>query len=110
MRTRLKDLLSENTTNRISLHRVEAVLENVASQLNQKDQDKLAEIYVELEMLAETLNKTPYTVFNHSDWKLLNLVLMGKVAEMRIVVEGISKKNKDIDLFPLAKALETILI
>jgi len=59
----LKDLLSEVTSQvprRVQLMRVEAVLENIAPQLKEADQKKLAEVYIELKQLAEMLNETPY--------------------------------------------------
>ena len=113
MSIRMRDLIQEDTSmvsQRVNLMRVEAVLENLAPKLSEKEQKKLAEIYVELKQLAESLNMTPYTVFNHEHWKLLNLVLAGKVAEFKLVAEDIAEENKDVDCWPLAKAIDTILI
>lgn len=113
MSIKMKDLINEDTattSNRVSLMRVEAILENVAPQLSEKDQKKLASIYVELKALAEGMNMTPYTIFNHDHWKLLNMVLAGKVAEFKLVVEDIAEENKDVDCWPLARAIDTILI
>jgi hypothetical protein len=95
---------------RVDLTRVEVVLEDLASKLSEKEQKKLAEIYVELKELAESLNMTPYTIFNHDHWKLLNMILAGKVAEFKLVAEDIAEENKDVDCWPLAKAIDTILI
>ncbi len=109
----LKDLLSEVTSQvprRVQLTRVEAILENIAPQLSEKEQKKLAEIYVELKTLAESLNETPYTIFNHDHWKLLEMVLIGKIAEFKLVAEDIAEDNKNVDCWPLAKALDTVLI
>ncbi len=109
----LKDLLKEVTSQvprRVQLMRVEAVLENLAPKLSEKDQKKLAEIYVELKTLAESLNETPYTVFNANHWELLEMVLRGKVAEFKLVAEDIAEDNKDVDCWPLATALDTVLI
>lgn len=110
---KLKELLNEitnQTPRRVQLMRVEAILENLAPQLSESEQKKIAEIYVELKMLAESLNMTPYTVFNNEHWKLLEMVLIGKVAEFKLVVEDIAEDNKDVDCWPLAKAIDTILI
>ena len=82
---------------------------DVRSLLEKKEQEKLASAYVEVKELADTLNMTPYTVFNHEHWKLLNIVLMGKVAELKLVVEDIAKDNKEIDCWPLMKAIDLIL-
>jgi L-rhamnose mutarotase len=111
--TLLKDLLNEVTSQvprRVQLMRVEAVLENLAPKLKEKDQKKLAEIYVELKTLADSLNMTPYTIFNAEHWKLLEMVLIGKVAEFKLVAEDVAEDNKDIDCWPLATALDTVLI
>jgi L-rhamnose mutarotase len=109
----LKDLLNEVTSQvprRVQLMRVEAVLENLAPQLKEVDQKKLAEVYVELKQLAESFNMTPYTIFNAEQWKLLEMVLIGKVAEFKLVAEDIAEDNKDVDCWPLATALDTVLI
>ena len=109
----LKDLLNEVTSQvprRVQLTRVEAVLENLAPKLSEKDQKKLAEIYVELKTLAESLNETPYTIFNNQHWTLLEMILRGKVAEFKLVAEDIAEDNKDVDCWPLATALDTVLI
>lgn len=110
MSLQLKRLILENKENRVNLMRIEAILENVAPKLGKKEQEKLASIYVELQTLAETLNQTPYSVFNQNHWKLLNMILAGKVAELKLVVEDIAKDNKEIDLFPLSRAIDLILI
>jgi len=109
----LKDLLSEVTSQvprRVQLMRVEAVLENIAPQLKEADQKKLAEVYIELKQLAEMLNETPYTIFNANQWGLLEMVLKGKVAEFKLLAEDIAEDNKDVDVWPLATALDTVLI
>lgn len=109
----LKDLLNEVTSQvprRVNLMRVEALLEKVAPQLSEKDQKKLAEVYIELKTLAESMNMTPYTIFNADHWNLLEMVLRGKVAEFKLIIEDISEDNKDVDCWPLAIALDTVLI
>lgn len=109
--TRLKDLLAEGTAERrVNLMRVEGVLENLAHHLPQKEQDKLAKCFVELSEFADMLNETPQTIFNTQQWKLLNMVLAGKVAELRLLAEDISEDNKDVDCWPLIKAIDLILV
>lgn len=110
MSTRLKHLLSENTvTRRIDLMRINTILEDFAPELEKKEQEKLASVFVELEQLVETMNKTPYTIFNDDQWKLLELVLTGKVAELKLIVEDIGKDNKKVDCWPLIRAIDLIL-
>ena len=108
---RLKDILltEGTTTNRVALQRLDVLLSNVGETLNKTEQEKLASAYVELKQLADTLNMTPYTIFNHDHWKLLNIILMGKVAELKLVVDEIAKNNKEIDCWPVMKAIDLIL-
>ncbi len=110
MGTQLTQILMENTENRVSLIRLEAVMENLVGKLSEKEQKELAKVYFELKELADSLNETPYTVFNNNHWKLLNMVLAGKVAELRLLAEDIAEDNKEIDLFPLMNAIDLILI
>ena len=108
---RLKDLLTEGVTERrVNLMRVEATLENLAHHLSDKDQEKLAKVFVELNEVACSLNETPQTIFNPLQWKLLNMVLAGKVAELRLVVEDIAEDNKEVDCWPLIKAIDLVLV
>jgi hypothetical protein len=107
---KLTNLLVEGTTERrINLMRVEAVLENLAHHLSSKDQQKLAKVFVELHEIACSLNETPQTIFNTVQWKLLNMILAGKVAELRLIAEDIAEDNKNVDCWPLVKAIDTIL-
>jgi hypothetical protein len=106
---RLKSLISEGTTNRVALERIDAILATLAEQLDTKEQEKLASAYIEVKELADKMNMTPYTIFNNDHWKLLNMILMGKVAELRLAVEDVAKDNKDIDCWPLMKAIDLIL-
>ena len=110
MSTMLKDLLLlEETERRVSLVALESHLADLSAKLSEADQNKLAGALVELQMLATSLNETPYTIFNRDHWKLLKMVLAGKVAELRLVAEGIAEDNKEIDFFPLMKILDSIL-
>ena len=108
---KFRDLLTEGTTERrINLMRVEAVLENLAHHLSEADQKKLAKTFVELHELVCSLNETPQTIFNTEQWRLLNMVLAGKVAELRLIAEDIAEDNKEVDCWPLVKAIDLILI
>jgi len=110
---KLKDLLSEVTSQaprRVELMRVEAILENIASKLSESEQKKIAEVYLDLKMMTDSLNMTPYTVFNNQHWTLLEMIVRGKVAEFKLIAEDIAEDNKDVDCWPLVKALDTILI
>ena len=113
MSIKITDLINEmsgQVPRRISLVSVESILQDLAPKLSEKEQKKLAEIYVELHTLTESLNVTPYTIFNVEHWKLLNLVLEGKVAEFKLIIEDIAEDNKEVDCWPLINAINTILI
>lgn len=108
---KLKNILTEGTAERrINLMRVEAVLENLAHHLSEVDQKKLAKTFLELHELVCSLNETPQTIFNTEQWTLLNMVLAGKVAELRLIAEDIAEDNKEVDCWPLVKAIDLILI
>jgi len=112
--TRMRDLISEATIgsgneNRVSLMKVEIILEGLVKQLSEKEQEKLAEVYVQLKFLGEGLNTIPRTAFNGDHWRWMNFALMGKIAEMRMVVEDISSDNKEVDCRPLMGALDLLL-
>jgi hypothetical protein len=107
---KLKNLLTEGrTTRRVDLMRIEVVLENLAHHLSSAEQKKLAEAYVNLCQIANVFNETPYTIFNTEQWQLMNMILAGKIAEMRIIAEDIAEDNKDVDCWPLVKAIDLIL-
>lgn len=108
--TLLKNLISEGTENRVNLTRIEINVEHLAQQLKGKDQEKLAMAYVDLKILSESLNSVPYTAFNANHWRLLNFMLLGKVAQLRIVAEDIAEDHKDVDCRPLMGALDLLLV
>lgn len=107
--TSLKRLITENIENRINTTRLDALMQKLAEELTQKEQDKLAEPYVELIMMIDTLNKTPHTIFNNDQWSLFKLVFVGKVAEVMLVLDEISEKNKKADCAVVKGALELLL-
>lgn len=110
MSTKLKDLLlNEETERRVSLVGLESLLPELSQKLSESEQKKIAEVFVELQMLATSLNETPYTIFNHDHWKLLKMVLAGKVAELRLVLEDIAEDNKEVDFFPVMRLVDLIL-
>ena len=106
----MKNLIKENTENRVNLMRLDAILEKLAPQLSTSEQEKLADVYIDLKEIANALNVTPQTIFNNADWKLLNMILMGKVAQMKLVVNEIAEDNKEVDCWPLMKALDLVLV
>jgi L-rhamnose mutarotase len=106
----MKNLIKENTENRVNLMRLDAILEKLAPQLSTSEQEKLADVYIDLKEIADALNVTPYTIFNNADWKLLIMIMMGKVAQMKLIVNEIAEDNKEVDCWPLMKALDLVLV
>lgn len=109
---KLKDLLNETcqVSRRVQLAQVEVILEKIAPELSESEQKKVAEVYLDLKLMAESLNMTPYTMFNNNHWVLLEMVLKGKIAEFKLIAEEIAEDNKNVDCWPLVKALDTVLI
>lgn len=107
--TTLKSLIVEGKENRINLDRIEINVEHLAQQVSKTEQEKLAVSFVELKLLAEQLNTVPYTAFNANQWRWLGMALLGKIAELRIVVEDIAEDNETIDCRPLMGALDLLL-
>lgn len=105
----LRSILKENIENQVSLTRIDALIAKVAEELSEADQKKLAEPYVELQLVADAFNQKPHTIFNNDEWVFLKFILMGKVAELRLVVDTLAEKNKKIDCCPLKDALELLL-
>lgn len=110
MTIKLKDLINEAVENRISLTKVSALLEKASEELSEKEREKLAEPFVELELIVDAFNKTPHTIFNNDQWVLLKIVLMGKVAELRLAIDQVAEKNKKVDCCPLKDAIDLLLI
>lgn len=109
MSTLLKNIINETVENRVSLTRVDALIAKIGEELSEADQKKLAEPYVELQLVADMLNQTRYTMENAREWPLLKMILTGKVAELRLTIEDIAEKNKKIDCCPLKDALDLLL-
>jgi hypothetical protein len=102
-------LVTENMENRISTAKIDALIEKYANELSKKDQETLAKPYVDMMCTVDMLNKTPHTIFNNDQWALFKFVLSGKVAEIMLVLDKLSEKNKKVDYVPLRNALEQLL-
>jgi hypothetical protein len=101
--------LYENVENRMSTHRLNVVLAELAQHLDKSQEKKLAEIFVELDMLAKGMNKIPYSIFTHDDWKMLKAVYISKVKEMQDELEKLQKNKKNVDFHKVMKVLEFML-
>lgn len=109
---KLTDMLTEVTSKvprRVTMTGVETILEKIAPKLSEAEQKKLAGVYLDLKILSESMNVTPYTIFNNEQWKLLEAVLIGKIAEFKLTIHSIAEDNEKVDCWPLIKAIDTIL-
>jgi hypothetical protein len=106
---KIADLLMEGTTTRrVNLVNLEVVLGNLAHHLSTEEQKKLAEAFINLCEVSVVLNETQYTIFNTTQWQLLNMILAGKLAELRLIAEDIAEDNKEVDCWPLIKAIDSV--
>ncbi len=102
-------MVSEGVENRVSHQRLYSVLADLSQHLEKSQQDKLAEMFVELEMLGDSMNQIPYSIFTHNDWKMLKMVYMKKVTEMQEEIEKLQKDKKDVDFHTVMKVLQFML-
>jgi hypothetical protein len=102
-------MVSEGVENRVSHVRLNGVLAELSQHLDKSQQDKLAEMFVELEMLGDSMNQIPYSIFTHNDWKMLKMVYMKKVTEMQEEIEKLQKDKKDVDFHTVMKVLQFML-
>jgi hypothetical protein len=95
--------------NKVSLTKVEVLLANIADELSEAEQKKLATPFVNLQILAETMNSVPYSLFNSKNWKELTEKFVELVGELKEAVEDVAKDNKKVDCCPLKDALDLLL-
>lgn len=109
---RLSNLLVESTERRVNLMRVIAIMEKVLPELKAADAKKITEAFTEFAMLVENLNSLPYTVkeYKLNEWQLLSAVTQAKLTELREHVAKLCTESSPVDLKPLVKALEEVLV
>jgi hypothetical protein len=105
---RLRDVLKENTENRINLMKLEALMEKMLPALTKTQNTKLTQLCTELHEMVNSLNVLPYTIYNRTEWPVLQIALMTKLMELKTEVEKIIDSDK-IDVKPFIKALDELI-
>lgn len=106
---RLSKLLLENTENRVNLMKLEAIMEKLTPELSKAQDTKLSTLCTEVHELVESLNKLPYTIYNHSEWQVLQLSLMSKLMEVKSEAEKLIGTGI-VNVVPFIKALDEIIV
>ena len=107
---RLRKLIVENTENRISLMKVEAIITKVIPQLSAAQSSKLLQLFTEVTVMATALNMLPYTVKTNrvQEWTGLTSVFKTAVLALREEICCMIDKKKDVDFTPLISALDEV--
>jgi hypothetical protein len=107
---RLTKLLLENTENRISLMKIEAIMAKVIPELSAAESSKLLELFTEVTVMASALNMLPYTVKDYrlQEWSALTGSFKTTVLSLREEICSIADKKKDVNFNPLILALDEV--
>lgn len=92
--------------NKISLVKVEVLMEKVKEQLKGKELEKLTEKCMNVKMTAEMLNNTPYTIHGVDKWKFLKVAMIASLVEIRNELMEL----KNVEVTHLVKALDEIIV
>lgn len=109
---RLKDLLNENMKeNRVSLVKLQAILEKMIPELTDSQAKTLTECLSELSVLSSAMNMLPYTVkeYKLNEWQLVMATFNAKLMEMKTVAEKIKEAGK-VNCMPLCNAITELLL
>jgi len=108
---KLNELLNEHfvAQNRVSMMRINTILEKVLPELAKTDAKKVTKLFDEFNILVTEMNTKPYTKFNVDEWVGMVIIANEKLEEIREHVVKISKKKTKIDCAPLIKALNEVL-
>jgi len=106
---KLKNILLENTENRINLLKLEALMEKLTPELTKTQNTKISQLCTEMHEMVDALNKLPYTIHNHMEWKVLRLGLMGKLLEVKAEAEKLVE-NGVVGIAPFVKALDELIV
>jgi len=105
---RLKDILVENKENRTSLFKLTALMEKLLPELNKTNATKLTTLCTEAHTLVSKLNDTPHTIFNNQDWKVMKVMVVAKLMEIKVEAEKLLESDK-VDIKPFIKALDEVI-
>jgi hypothetical protein len=106
---RLKDILMENTENRVNLMKLEALMEKMIPEMTKVQNTKITQLCTEVHEMVGKFNTLPYTVHNADEWTVLRIALMAKLMEVKTEAEKMVDSDK-VDVKPFIKALDEILV
>jgi hypothetical protein len=109
MTIRLKDIVLENTQNRVNLLKLDAIMEKLTPELTKAQNTKITELCAQVHEMVDALNKLPYTIFNHQEWNVLRLGLMGKLVEVKAEAEKLMGEGK-VDVAHFIKELDELIV
>lgn len=109
---RLVDLLVENPENRVSITKVQVLMEKLYSELGDAHVKELMQRCIQLQEMIQGLNALRYVRTENSiiEWKVLLAATDMKLNELREEVRKISESNKYLNCAPLMKALDELLL
>jgi hypothetical protein len=105
---RLRDVLQENTENRINLMKLEVLMEKMLPALTKTQNTKLTQLCTELHEMVNAFNMLPYTIYNRIEWPVLQITLMTKLMELKTEAEKMVDSN-NVDVKPFIKALDELI-
>ena len=106
---KLKDILLENTQNRVNLMKLEALMEKMIPEMTKTENNKIIQLSTEVHDMVGKLNMLPYTIHNRDEWTVLRISLMAKLMEVKTEAEKMLDSDK-VDVRPFIKALDEIIV
>jgi len=106
---KLKDILLENTENRVNLMKLEALMEKMLPEMTKTENSKITQLCTEVHDMVGKLNTLPYTIHNRDEWTVLRIMLMAKLTEVKTEAEKMLDSDK-VDVRPFIKALDEIIV
>jgi hypothetical protein len=99
-------MLNENIENRISLAKIQIIMEKIVPELKKKNLEKIQNKCNEIHKMADMLNNTPYTIHGVDKWNILKTTMMAALLEVREDLLAI----KETDVTVLVKALDEVIV
>jgi len=106
MTIRLTKMLNENMENKISLAKIQIIMEKILPELKKNNLEKIQNKCSEIHQMAEMLNNTPYTIHGVDKWNILKATMMAALLEVRQDLLAI----KETDVTVLVKALDEVIV
>ena len=106
----LRSLLREAKEARITLAKVDVVMEKMCPEFTGDQKKRLIKKIDEIKIMADTLNAMPYTIHNASEWHTMCFMAEIKLMELRAEAISIAEKNEDLNIGQFITAIDSILI